>query len=210
MKELIIVGAGGCGREVLQWAKDINRVSKQWIIKGFIDDNLNALDKVNCSHQVIGTIRDWAPSNEEVFACGLGSPAIKLAVIELLKNKGAIFTSIIHSSSIIADNAIIGEGVVIYPNAFISCNTKIGSFVTLLMSAVGHDAVIGDYATISAFCDITGYVNVGKSVFMGSHVTIIPNMVVGDGAYLGAGSVVVTPIKPNIKVMGNPARKMMI
>ena len=210
MKELIIVGAGGCGREVLQWVKDINRDSKQWSIKGFIDDNLNALEKINCSHQVIGTIKDWTPSKEEVFACGLGNPATKLVVVEQLKSKGAVFTSIIHRSSIIADNAVIGEGVIIYPNAFVSCNTKIGSFVTLLMSAVGHDAAIGDYTTISAFCDITGYVNVGQGVFMGSHVTIIPNMIIGDGAYLGAGSVVVTPIKPNIKVMGNPARKMMI
>ena len=26
MKNLVIIGAGGCGREVLQWAKDINRI----------------------------------------------------------------------------------------------------------------------------------------------------------------------------------------
>ena len=210
MKELIIVGAGGCGREVLQWAKDINQDSEQWIIKGFIDDNLNALEKKDCSHRVIGTIKDWVPSSNEVFTCCLGSPTAKYTVIELLKRKGAVFTNIIHPNTIIADTAIIGEGVIIYPNAFISCNTKIGSFVTLLMSALGHDAVVGDYTTISAFCDITGYVNVGKSVFMGSHVTIIPNMAIGDGAYLGAGSVVVTPIKPNTKVMGNPAKRILI
>ena len=210
MKELIIVGAGGCGREVLQWVKDINQKSKQWIIKGFIDDNLKALEKTDCSHQVIGTIKDWVPSSNEVFTCCLGSPVVKHTVVALLKGKGAVFTSIIHTSTVIADNAVIGEGAIIYPNAFISCNTTIGSFVTILMSALGHDAVVGDYTTISAFCDITGYVNVGQGVFMGSHVTIIPNMVIGDGAYLGAGSVVVTPIKPNVKVMGNPARKIVI
>ena len=40
MNNLIIVGAGGFGRELLQWAKDINKVEKKWIIKGFIDDTL--------------------------------------------------------------------------------------------------------------------------------------------------------------------------
>ena len=46
MKNLVIVAAGGCGREVLQWAKDINRIKSRWKIKGFLDDDLNALDSI--------------------------------------------------------------------------------------------------------------------------------------------------------------------
>ena len=209
VKELIIVGAGGCGREVLQWAKDVNKVSEKWVIKGFIDDDPCALDTLECSHKIIGSISDWLPSPEEVFACGLGGPGSKKKVVELLKSRNAVFTSVIHPTAILADTAVLGEGVIVYPSAFISCNTKLGDFVTLLMSALGHDASVGDYTTISAFCDITGHVEVGRSVFMGSHVTIIPSMTIGDEAFLGAGSVVVNPIKPGVKVMGNPARKIM-
>ena len=44
MKQLIIVGASGFGRELLQWCKDVQKVKKEWEIAGFIDDNLQALD----------------------------------------------------------------------------------------------------------------------------------------------------------------------
>ena len=32
-----------CGREVLQWAKAVNKVEGRWNIKGFLDDNKDAL-----------------------------------------------------------------------------------------------------------------------------------------------------------------------
>lgn len=209
MKELIIVGAGGFGRELLQWIKDINNIKKIWEIKGFIDDNLNALDKFNLEYSVIGSIKDWHPGENEVFACAIANPVVKEKVVSLLKSKGAIFSNIIHPKATIGDYNSIGEGLVAYPNAIITTNATIGDFVTLLSSEIGHDAKIGDYATISSYCDITGGVKLGKRVFLGSHVTIVPGRKVGDDAYLGAGSVVVTHIKDGIKVMGNPAKKML-
>lgn len=208
MKELIIVGAGGFGRELLQWIKDINEINPRWIIKGFIDDNLAALDKYECSHRVIGRIEDWQPNDNEVFACAIANPKIKEKVVATLKSKDAEFVSIIHPTAVIGDNNSIGEGFVAYPNAVITVNVEIGSFVTLLNSGVGHDAVIGDFSTISSYCDITGGVRIGKRVFLGSHVTIVPSRKVGDDAFLGAGSVVVTHIKENTRVMGNPAKRM--
>jgi len=59
MKEIIIVGASGFGRELLQWIKDINKIENRWIIKGFIDDNLSALDNYKCDYKVIGKVREW-------------------------------------------------------------------------------------------------------------------------------------------------------
>ncbi len=208
MKELIIVGAGGFGRELLQWVKDINQVENKWEIKGFIDDNLNALDGFNSDYEVIGNIKDWGPDSNEVFACGIANPMHKEKITSILKSKGAIFTSVIHPTAIIGCHNQIGEGLVAYPYSGISVNVKIGDFVTLLSSGIGHDAMIGNYTTISSYCDITGGVIIGDKVFLGSHVTIIPGRKIGDNAYIGAGSVVVTNIKKHTKVMGNPAKRM--
>jgi sugar O-acyltransferase (sialic acid O-acetyltransferase NeuD family) len=208
MKEIIIVGAGGFGRELLQWIKDINEVKKGWNIKGFIDDNPNALDGLECDYSVIGSIKEWQPSDKEVFACAIANPAIKEKVINLLKANGAIFESIIHPTATIGSINDIGEGFVAYPNSCITVNARIGKFVTLLNSGIGHDAQIGDFSTISSYCDITGGVKIGKKVFLGSHATIVPGRKIGDNAYIGAGSVVVNNIKENIKVMGNPAKKI--
>ena len=59
MKNLVIVAAGGCGREVLQWAKDINRIKSRWKIKGFLDDDLNALDGVKCDVSIVSKIDEY-------------------------------------------------------------------------------------------------------------------------------------------------------
>lgn len=208
MKEIIIVGAGGFGRELLQWIKDINRVEHIWNIKGFIDDNPNSLDGSNCDYPVIGSTNDYKPDNNEVFACAIANPKIKEKVVSSLKSKGAKFVSVIHPTAIIGDNIEIGEGLVAYPNSSITTNVKLGSFITLLSSGIGHDAEVDDFSTISSFCDITGGVKLGKRVFLGSHVTIIPGRKIGNDAYIAAGSVVFTNVKENTKMMGNPAKKM--
>lgn len=208
MEELIIVGASGFGREALQWAKDINKVRNAWIIKGFIDDNLGALDGFECDYKVIGTIRDWKPKNNERFVMAIANPKLKEKISGLMKAKGAVFTCLIHPTAFISDYSKVGEGIVMYPNSGINVNTNIGDFVTVLSSGVGHDAEIGDYCTISSYCDITGGVKLGKRVFLGSHVTIIPQRKIGDDAYIAAGSVVMTNIKAGAHVFGNPARKM--
>ncbi len=205
MKELIIVGASGYGREVLQWCKEINKKNPTWIIKGFIDDNPMALEKYECDYLVIGSIQDWMPGENEMFALALANPVIKEKVVSLLKGKGAIFTSVIHPEAIISDFVSLGEGIVMYPGAGLSPNTKVGDFVTLI-SGAGHDAVIEDYATISGLCDICGHVHIGKGAYIGSHSTVIPNKIVGAGAYVGAGSIVIRSVAPGKKVFGNPAR----
>ena len=76
MKDLIILGANGFGREVLQWAKDVNKVKPTWHIKGFLDDNLNALDGYKCDYEVLGTIKDWIPSENEEFVFAIASPKV--------------------------------------------------------------------------------------------------------------------------------------
>jgi maltose O-acetyltransferase len=48
---------------------------------------------------------------------------------------------------------------------------------------------------------------VGKEVFFGSSVAIIPGVRIGDGAYLGAGSVVLRDVPAGAKVFGVPARQ---
>jgi sugar O-acyltransferase (sialic acid O-acetyltransferase NeuD family) len=208
MKELIIVGAGGFGRELLQWVKDVNKIDTKWKIKGFIDDNLAALDNYECDYKIIGRIDDWQPSESETFACGIADPKDKEKAVNLLKTRGANFEQIVHPASNIGEFVQIGEGVIIYPKARLTVNIMIGDFVTLLSSGVGHDVIIGNYSTISSNCGINGKVKIGRRVFIGSNAVIVPSRKIDDDAFVGAGSVVVSNIKKGTKVMGNPAKKM--
>lgn len=118
MKNLVIIGAGGCGREVLQWAKDIIRVEKDWHIKGFLDDNLNALEGKMCDSMVLAKVDEYQIGQDDEFVCCIGDSKIRKAVVEKLKAKGAVFTTLIHPNAVIADSCKLGEGVIVYPFAW--------------------------------------------------------------------------------------------
>ena len=51
-------------------------------------------------------------------------------------------------------------------------------------------------------------VRIGNNVWIGSDSTILPGITIGDGAIIGAGSVVTKDVPANTIVAGNPARKM--
>lgn len=209
MKNLIIVGAGGMGRELLQWCKEINSISNEWQIIGFLDDNLISLDNIDCDKKIIGTIKDWQPSPNEVYALGIANPQIKEKVIRNLENKGAKFISVIHPNSNIGSFNKLGNGIVVYPGARITVNTTIGNYVTILdLTTIGHDACIGEFSTVCGGCGINGHVCIEDHVFVGSHVTTVPGIKIGSNAYVGAGSVIIRNVRTGYKVFGNPAKKV--
>lgn len=209
MKDLIIVGAGGFGREALYITLEINKLNVQWNIKGFIDDNLTALDNLKCDYKVIGRISDWQPNENEVFVMGIAAPKTKEKLSKILIGRGAEFVTIIHPKVTIQDYTTIGLGCVIGDVSFVGDNVTIGNFVHIAGSMIGQDSIIGDYSTT------TGYVNIasarlGKRVFVGSHSVVLNHLTVGDDVFICAGSVVFRKIKSGTKVLGYPAKKLEI
>ena len=207
MKSLVIITAGGCGREVLQWAKDINKKENCWNIKGFIDDNLKALDGLKCDVSILATIDEYKIMPDDVFVCCIGNSYVRKKVVEKMKAKGASFTTLVHPYAVVADSCTLGEGVIIYPFALISDNAVIGDQCIINMhSSVAHDSVLGEYCTISAHCDITGMCQLGDRVFMGTTSNLVPGCRIGDDAYICAGSTVMGRVRAGYKVLGNPAK----
>lgn len=208
MQKLIIIGAGGFGRELLQWIKDINAATPTWEIAGFIDDDIHALDGVECDYAIIGTLKDWQPKEDEEFALAIADPHVKEKIVVQMKSRGAKFASVIHPTAMLSPFSHFGEGFIMFPYSKLSCNSAAGDFVTLLSSPIGHDTCIGDYSTISGNCNIIRNVNIGKHVFLAAGVCVAQDVKVGDEAYLGLGCVVLKDVEPGAKMFGNPARAM--
>lgn len=206
MDKIYIVGAGGFGRELLWWIKDINAVRPTWEIAGFLDDNPDALCECECDYQIVGSIKDCLPKDNEVFALALGSPQLKRKITGMLKEKGARFATVIHPTAMVSEFAHYGEGFIMFPCSKLSANSVVGDFVTLLASPIGHDTKIGDYSVISGNCNVVRNVIIGKEVFLGAGACIAQDVHVGDGAYIGIGAVVLKDVKPGVKMFGNPAR----
>lgn len=209
MQDLIIVGASGFGRELLMTIKDINRDHERWNVLGFIDDNLNALDGIDCSHSILGTIDGWTPDGSALYAMGIASPETKKTVALQLKKRGAKFASIIHPSAHIGEETITGEGLVMFYHTEISVNCKIGDFVFLnTFSQVGHDAVLGDYCTLFPTCSIAGGGILDEGVLIGTGAATYPCIKIGKYATVGMNSAVIRNVKEYTTVMGVPARKI--
>lgn len=206
MKKIIIVGAGGFGREAYYLIKDINKVNPEWEVLGFIDDNPNALGDAKCDCPIIGNVSDWTPSEDVYFAMGISSPKTKEIIAKNMKGKGAKFTTLIHPSVPVYDYTTIGEGCIV-TGLSIGDNVKIGNFVHVAGSMVGQDAVIDDYSTVTGFVNVTTS-KLGKRVFVGSHSVILNGISVGDDAFICAGSIVVKNVKPGYKVFGCPAKRI--
>lgn len=201
MKDLIIVCAGGFGREVYYMAKEIGK----WNIKGFIDDNLHALDGVNIALPIIGTIKDWIPLENEVFALGVSNPKTKESIVRIMRAKGAKFETLISPRANIIETAIIGEGSII--NGSVGDCVKIGVFVNVMGSMIGQDSTIDDFSTTTGYTNIAS-AHLGKRVLCGSHSVVLNGLKVGDDAYIFAGSIVFSKVKAGTKVFGNPAKRM--
>lgn len=206
MTDIIIVGAGGCGREVANWIEDINKIEPAWNILGFLDDNPDAFKGCPCKYQIIGTIKAHVPRKNVKYAMGIASPAVKKLLGSAMMDKGAEFTSIIHPSVHVYSEFDLGVGLVAYPNAKIATGCRIGDFVTLQSTILGHDAVLEDYVTVSSSCGITGGAILHEGCFIGDHACTAVGIEIGAWSYVGIGSVVIREVPENTRVFGNPAR----
>ncbi|WP_164914300.1 acetyltransferase [Aminipila luticellarii] len=209
MKKLIIIGAGGFGREVLEYALDMKEANPQidWEVKGFIDDNLACLQQYNQEFEVIENIKDHIISNENVYICAIGDPNIKSAICKDFMDRGALFINIIHPLARVGRRCKLGVGNVICPNACLTTDVCLEDFIFVnCHSNCGHDSKISSYCTISPFCDITGFAELGKGVFLGSHASICPSVKIGDFSKIGAGAAVISDMPSDCTAVGVPAK----
>jgi sugar O-acyltransferase (sialic acid O-acetyltransferase NeuD family) len=208
MKNLVIIGAGGFGREMLAWARQSVAALP---VKGFLDDNLQSLDRFRKDVPILGRVGDYMPGPDEVFVCAMGNVKFKHRCVELILARGGVFTSVIHSTAVIGENVTLGQGVILCPHTVVGSDAQLGDFVTLnLQSTAAHDAVVGRWTQLHCHVDVTGGVVLGESVTVGSHASILPEVKVGDGATIGAGAVVMRDVPAGTTVFGVPARPYVV
>jgi bifunctional UDP-N-acetylglucosamine pyrophosphorylase / glucosamine-1-phosphate N-acetyltransferase len=126
--------------------------------------------------------------------------------------------------------AQVGEGASVGPYAFLRPGTvlgpevKVGAYCEVKNTRVGRgskvphlsyvgDAEIGEDANLGAGTITANYdgvkknrTKIGDKAFTGVNTNLIAPVTIGDGAYLGAGSVVNKDIPPGKLAVGMPAR----
>lgn len=208
MKDLIIIGAGGVGRETAWIVEQINRVNPTYNLLGFLDDNTDVWGTYINGYRVLGGVK-YIEDNEcncEVVVA-IANYDIKKKIVNKLKNQNISYSTIMHPNLNIHDSVEIGEGTIIYEGVIISPNVKIGNHVIVSpKSGIGHDSVIKDYVSVLWNVSISGNDLIEEGVILGSGSTVIQNKEIGKSSIVGAGAVVIKSIKSNVTAIGLPAR----
>ena len=208
MKNLVIVGAGGFGQEFYSWCLPLD--GKEWTIKGFLDDNLQALDNSKIDSKVLATVAAYTPQQNDIFICAIGSGAGRLKVVKILQEQGGRFINFIHPSALICQPVQMGMGNIFGPFVYIGIHASIGDFNFFnVASSVGHHVRIANGCTVNSHADVTGNVILEDEVFLGSHACIIPKKTIGKNAKVGAGSAVMHNVASGTTVLGVPAKRLM-
>ena len=130
----------------------------------------------------------------------------KQNTVKSLKNKGFNFINAIHPSAIISDSCKLGNGMIINSNVSIMPGAIIkGHSILHSNTVVEHDCVLEEYVNLAPSVSLSGFVIIKRRAYVFTGASIIPSIVIGEDAIIGAGAVVISNVKYSQKVVGNPA-----
>lgn len=208
MRYLIIIGAGGMGRTIYDIAKESLGYGTEFVIKGFIDDNLQALDGFENYPPVLGKISEYTPDENDVFTFSIGGEA-RRKCIESLVEKGVNFINLIHKTARIGTNVKLGKGNIIAAFTSLGADCSIGDYNMIQSyTVIGHDAVIGDYNRIDTHVTCVGGIHINNEATIHTGAVINHKVTIGNNAKVGACSFVIRKVKEGDTVLGVPAKKI--
>lgn len=193
MQDIIIIGAGGMGREVLAVLKNINAINPTWNILGFADDGKQTGEEVN-DIEVLGGVEYLNTITQKTACCiAISLPKVRKAIKEKITNTAITFPTIIHPSVIISDKEFvtIGEGCLLLINTVFTTNITIGNFVIVNVGAIiNHDAEIDSFSTIMPGVNISTGAKVGEGCYIGTGTKISKPETIPAGESLKAGTII--------------------
>ncbi|TXK45903.1 acetyltransferase [Pontibacter qinzhouensis] len=211
MKDIVIIGAGGLGRELLVLLHQLNDVSAAWNILGFYDDD-TSLSGTSINHlPYLGTINDLEAVQQELaVAIGIGSPKVKQQLVARLQlRRHLYFPVLVHPSvSIKAYQFItLGAGAILAQGVVLTTNIKLGKHVFInLCCTIGHDATLGDFSSLMPGVNLSGATVLEEAVYVGTNATILQGISVGAHTTIGAGAVVNKDLPAGCTAVGVPAK----
>ena len=207
MKDLIIIGAGGMGRQMYVFAQSCKGCGVEYTIKGFLDDNPHAMEGFDGFPPVLGTVDGYKIQSNDVFFNSIGDITAKKKCINKILDKGGEFITLIHPTATISESSHVGRGCMFSARSGMGVESSVGDFCLIQDNAIiGHDVHVGNFCRIDCNVVLIAGVKLEDEVCVHTSSVINHNIHIGEGAKVGALSFVIRNVKPGTTVQGNPAR----
>ncbi len=207
--KIVIIGAGGFGREVYSLIKSINQEKPTFDVVGFLDDGIERGTAIH-DIEVLGGLEDFERIGAEGAVLAIGKTQIREVVFKNLPSD-IHYPNIIHPLAIFHDpeHIKLGVGNIVCAGNIFTTDIKIGNYnIFNLSSTIGHDVVINDFCSIMPGVNVSGGAHLNQGVYVGTGAKLIKATNLGAYATVGAGAVVDRDIEPGKTVVGVPARPM--
>jgi sugar O-acyltransferase (sialic acid O-acetyltransferase NeuD family) len=199
--KLIIIGAGGHGKSVL----DAAIKSEKYNVIGFLDDTPDKDEVLGFPR--LGYFSDIDKyADNHMFVCAVGDNSIRVMIDASVNVEWAV---IIHPSANIGMGVNIGDGSVVMGGTVINSSAQIGRHCVINSGAVvEHDCAVLDYSHISPNATLCGKVKIGRETWIGAGATVRDGISIAERVTVGAGSVLVKNINEAGTYVGLPARRI--
>jgi sugar O-acyltransferase (sialic acid O-acetyltransferase NeuD family) len=205
---MLIVGARGFAKEVLEVVKQLNDLTD---LVFYDDVNENVPLKLHDRFPILKSLNDasnYFATTDQRFTLGIGNPYLRKTLYEKFSAAGGHLVSTVSPLANLGSFDVqIGNGANILPGAIFSNGTTLGMGCIVYYNAtITHDCIVGDFVQVSPGATLLGKCEVGDYSQVGANSTVMPNVKLGRNVIVGAGAVVTTHIPDNCVVTGIPAQ----
>ena len=209
MIDLVIVGAGGHARELLDIVEAVNAATPTFRFAGFLADEEAYPERSAARNATILGGVDLLSKLTGSYVIGVGDLKARKRIDKVASKAGLEPATLIHPDAVLGSMLDIGPGCCIAAGAVLTTNIKMGRHTHVNVSAsISHDCSVGDWCLVGPGARLAGNVSIGDGVELGIGAVVRPGIRIGDWALVGAGASVVSDVAPDITVAGVPAKPL--
>jgi sugar O-acyltransferase (sialic acid O-acetyltransferase NeuD family) len=207
--ELLLVGAGGFGREVAEAVRAANGHRPNWRLLGFLDDDPRTHGRLSGGIPVLGPIdavQDHADALVVLCTGHPGNYASRRLIAERLQLEDERYARVVHPTAAIGSTCSVDAGSVLLAHVDVTADATIGRHVAIMPQVVvTHDCRIEDFSTVASGVRLGGACRIETGAYIGSATCVRENLTIGPRAMIGMGSVVTRDVPADRLWFGVPA-----
>ncbi len=211
--EIVVIGAGGHGREVYGYIRELAATGAAVAFAGFVDERKPRTD---ASPPILGNfaaLRAWCErgvDRDVRYITAIGDNRVRARFVEEVEGRTPLRPWVLqHPRAHVGPEVVLGDGTCVAPGATLTTGIRMGRHgIVNVHASVSHDAEVGDFVNINPGAVICGGVRLGEGCYVGAGATVLQNVTLGPWCVVGAGAVVVRDVPPGVTVVGVPARPM--